>query len=217
MSGNRVLMGLLVLLAACETTGQAPLRSCTGCYYDFADTAPPNTALVFSWPTHRLPVRFYADPRGAMPSLVPLAIASWRGQFLYGEWSGVEVPDSTMADVIVTWASTGGVPPDVPPDPGPPVDACAGETSDPVTVFRDSAGTQLHIVLTPRAGFTDAQVAACLERVVIHEFGHALGLLRESDSTTDIMYEAPVVSAPSVRDRNTAEILYHTPATVTPR
>src|SRR5262249_19158310 len=111
----------------------------------------------------------------------------------------------------------GGVPPNVPPDPGPPVDACEGETSDPISVFRDSAGTQLHIALTPRAGFSDAQVAACLRRVVIHEFGHALGLLRESDSTSDIMYPVPTATAPSERDRNTAEILYHTPATVTPR
>jgi len=212
---NRVVLGLLGLLAACDTA-QAPLRTCARCSYDFADTVPPTTALVFSWPENRLPVRFYADPRGALPSLVTLAIGAWQGQFLYGEWSGVPVPDSTMADVVVLWA--GGVPPpDVPPDQGPPVDACAGETSDPVAVFRDSAGTHVHIVLTPRGGFSDAQVAACLRRVVIHEFGHALGLLRESDSTGDIMYEGPTVTAPSERDRNTAEILYHTPATVAPR
>jgi hypothetical protein len=205
-------LAVLLLALACEPT--APVRDCAGCTYDFADTVPPNTTLVFHWPADRLPVRFYADPRGAMPVLVALGVASWQAQFLYGEFRGAVVPDSSAADVIVTWVS--GVPPDAPPDPGPPQDACAGATTDPTSVFRDSSANVLHVVLTPRAGFTDGQVAACLRRVVIHEVVHALGLLRESPFTDDILNETPTVAAPSARDRRTIEVLYHTSPTVAP-
>jgi predicted Zn-dependent protease len=51
---------------------------------------------------------------------------------------------------------------------------------------------------------------------VIHELGHALGLLQHSPSSFDIMNQNPTVTFPSSRDRNTVEILYHSPATVVP-
>jgi predicted Zn-dependent protease len=209
---RETLLAFCALALACEPS--APVRDCTGCIYSFADTVPPNTRLVFHWPAARLPVRFYADPRGAMPTLVALGVASWQGQFLYGEFSGTVVSDSSHADVIVTWLS--GVPADVPPDAGPAQDACAGATTDPTAVFRDSSANVLHVALTPKAGFTDGQVAACLRRVVIHELGHALGLLRESTFPDDMMNETPTVTAPSVRDRRTIEVLYHTGPTVAP-
>jgi hypothetical protein len=197
-------------VAACEPA--APVRDCLGCVYDFADTVPPDTVLVFHWPASRLPVRFYADPRGAMPALVWLGIGTWEGQFLYGEFTGIQVADSTHADVIVSWQ--GGVPADVPPDTGPPVDACGGSTTNPASAFPLDS-TVLHVGLFVKGG-TDAQVAACLGRVVVHELGHALGLLKHSPYADDIMNEVPAVTAPSLEDRRTIEVLYHTPATVIP-
>jgi predicted Zn-dependent protease len=206
------LLGGALLAAGCEPT--APVRDCTGCTYDFADTIPPDV-LVFHWPASRLPVRFYADPRGAMPALVSLGIAAWQAQFLYGEFRGVQVTDSGGADIIVQWEA--GVPPDVAPDPGLPVAACDGATTNPTAVFTDSSANVLHVLLTPKGGsFTDAQVAACLRRVVIHELGHALGLLKHSPSPFDIMNQTPTVTLPSSADRRTVEVLYHTAATVVP-
>lgn len=202
-----------VVAAACEPT--VPVRDCTGCTYDFADTIPPDTSLVFHWPATRLPVRYYADPRAAMPALVATGVATWNAQFLYGELRAVQVADSNAADVIVRWEAT--PPPDVPPDTGAAVDACAGSTTNPSVVFRDSSARVLHVTLGAKAGaFSDAQVAACLRRVAIHELGHSLGLLKHSPSRFDIMNAVPTVSFPSVTDRRTVELLYHTLPTVLP-
>ena len=53
--------------------------------------------------------------------------------------------------------------------------------------------------------------------VTIHEVGHALGLFQHStDSLSDIMASPPRVSLPSDGDRRTVEVLYHTPATLSP-
>jgi len=214
MSRGAVVAGAIlcsVLAAACEPT--APLRDCIGCAYDFADTIPPDT-LVFHWPAAALPVRFYADPRGAMPTLASLGVASWEAQFLYGEFRGTLVSDSNQADVIVRWRSV--VPPDVPPDPGTPVSACDGETVYPSWAIGSAPGRAVRVTLGVLSGYTDAQVAACLQRLVVHELGHAVGLLKHSPNSLDMMYQNPMVAAPSSRDRNTAELLYHTNATVVP-
>jgi hypothetical protein len=198
------------LAVACAP--DTPVRVCSGCTYDFADTVPP--VVVFHWPASQLPVRFYADRRGAMPALVSQGVATWESQFLYGEFTGTLVSDSGQADVIVQW--TGAVPTDVPPDPGPPVPACDGVTTFPSWVSGASPGRALHVSLNPLSGYSAPQVAACLRRVVIHELGHALGLLKHSPTPTDIMYQTPAVALPSDADRMTAEVLYHTRATVTP-
>jgi len=211
---SRVAVALLCTAFAaggCEPT--IPVRDCTGCSYDFADTIPPDI-LVFHWPTAALPVRFYADPRGAMPTLVSHGLAAWEAQFLYREFSWVAASDSTQADVIVQWS--GSVPPDVPPDPGPPVAACGGQTVYPSWAIGTSPGRAVRVSLGALGGYTQAQVAACLQRVAMHELGHAIGLLKHSPSSLDIMNQTPTVDSPSSADRNTAEILYHTTATAVP-
>src|SRR2546430_15312802 len=96
-------------------------------------------------------------------------MAAWEGQLLYGEFQGVEVADSTHADVIASWGSP--PPPDVPPDTGQAVDACAGVTTNPSVVFRDSSARVLHLALSVKPGFTAAQVAACLRRGATHAVG----------------------------------------------
>lgn len=171
---------------------------------------------VFHWPADRLPVRYYADPRGALRGYVAQAIQTWGEQLLYGEFSGEMVSDSTQADVIVLW--TDSVPPDVPPDQGPPVKACGGNTQ----ASTDTTGTRLdgpiHTQLSVLTGtvFTPAQVAACMERTTLHEVGHTLGLLAHSADTLDIMNFTPTVRAPSTADRWTVQKLYHTTPTIAP-
>jgi hypothetical protein len=179
--------------------------------YGFAD---PFTGDVFRWPAARLPVRLWVDPRGAMPRLVPEGVRLWEALFLYGEFRGVTVDDTVDADVIVRWSST--VPPDVPPDPDPAVFACSG-----VTQFSIDAANALddyvRVSISVNVGHSDAQIAACVARVVTHELGHVLGVLQHSPDTADLMHATPRVPGPSEGDRRTVEVLYHTEPTIAPR
>lgn len=210
MSRPFPLLALLALMAC--TTPEAPQHA--GGYH--FDSTGDGSGDVFHWPASRLPVRFWADPRGNMTALVQNAIAVWQNQFMYGEFTGALVSDSGHADVQFVWA--GSVPPDVPPDTGAPVKACGGLTQ------YDSIGTTdhrfygaLHSSITILvSGATAGQVEACVRRTVIHEMGHTLGILTEAPDSTDIMYFTPLVSQPSAADRTTMQVLYHTSPTLLP-
>lgn len=180
--------------------------------YGFADAFGD----VFHWSPDRLPVRFFADPRGDMASLVASGVHAWERQFLYGEFRGILVNDSTAADVIVLWADS--VPPPADPDQGTPVIACGGLTQG----ILDSTGQgfaapfRTEISILTGTVYTAAQVQACVSRVVLHELGHTLGVLREAPDTLAIMYTTPRVRQPAAIDRRTMQVLYHTPATLAP-
>ena len=168
---------------------------------------------VFRWPSDRLPVRYFADTRGTMPVLVRTSLQAWEDQFLYGEFTGTLVADSNAADVIIIWQDS--IPPDVPRDTTGALGACDGVTSYVI----DSTGTMtepIRVQLRVRLGFTEPQVAACMERVAAHELGHTLGILTHSPATTDLMYGTPATKTPTNRDRNTAQVLYHTTSTIEP-
>lgn len=168
---------------------------------------------IFRWPSARLPVRYFADPRGAMRALVSQGVGVWEQQFLYGEFHGQLVADSGDADVIVLWQDS--VPPDVPSDTAGAAGACSGVT----TILIDSTNTiseALRVRVSISPGFTTAQVAACLPRVTAHELGHSIGLLRHSSGPDDLMSGIPRVDFPTARDRRTAEVLYHTAPTIAP-
>jgi len=206
----RPLLALALGLAAARCTEpMVPTRPGT-----YAFTGP--SGEIFRWPADRLPVRYYADPRGALRTYVSEAIRTWQEQLLYGEFSGEMVDDSTQADVIVVWADS--APPDVPPDAGPPVKACGGIT----LASTDTSGVRLdgplHTELTVLLGtvYTSAQVAACMQRTTLHEIGHTLGLFQESPDSQDIMYTTPSATAPSDADRWTVQKLYHTTPTILP-
>ena len=198
--------GVLALVAACAE----PTPPSRGGTYRF-----DLNGEVFHWPSDRLPVRFYVVSQGNLPLLVQRAVDAWAGLFLYNEFTGALVGDSTAADVIVAW--NGAVPPDATPDTGAPVPACQGLTNLPaVDSTTNRFGGPFHVYLGWLSGYTPGQVQACLRRVAIHEVGHTLGLLPESPDPGDIMYVDPRVDLPSEQDRRTVEVLYHTRPTVLP-
>jgi hypothetical protein len=202
--------GIPLLAAALAACGD-PLIPARAPAYPFADGL---TGDVFHWPADRLPVRYWVDPRGALPRLTRAALADWEAQFLYGELRGVLVADSLDADVLVVWGGT--VPNDVPPDPGTPVVACNGVTQytvDSTNTLSDYIRAEINV----QGGFTDAQVAACVARTTTHEVGHTIGILNHSPDPADLMNSTPTVPAPSDGDRRTVEVLYHTPPTIAPR
>lgn len=210
------LLALALALAACKDPA-IPARAGV---YAFADTViigVDTTVYLFRWPANRLPVRFWADSRSNMGFLVARAVQAWQDQFLYGEFRGILVADSTNADVIVTWRDS--VPPDVPPDTVPAANSCGGGTN---YVYDTALLEPVHVELVVFAGVgaTAGQVQACLRRIAIHEVGHALGLgfpsNRHSAFDEDIMFGSPIVDYPSRFDRRTVEVLYHSVPTVGP-
>lgn len=209
MNPRRLSLLACALLAACSE----PVYPDRSPAYAFA--SPDGD--VFHWPASSLPVRFYAEPRSDLQTLVAHGIAAWESQFLYGEFRGVLVDDSTTADVIVLWGDS--VAPPATPDPGPPVYACDGVTQVSLdsTVAALSGPVHVSVTALARAVYTAGQVQACLERTTTHELGHALGLFRHSpDSLRDIMASPPLVAAPGEGDRRTVQTLYHTPPTLAP-
>jgi hypothetical protein len=172
-----------------------------------------NAGDTFHWPADRIPVRYFVDPRGALPRLVRNGLSAWQDQFLYGEFRAVVVADSAVADVIVHWQDS--VPPDVPPDTTGALGTCDGVTTYVLDSTKTMTGPE-HVSLRVRLGYTLPQIAECFRRVVDHELGHSLGILSHSPATTDLMYGTPAVERPTERDRNTAQVLYHTPPTIFP-
>jgi len=172
--------------------------------------------LSFHWPQASLPVKIWVEDSLDMPARVSEAIAAWRAVFLYGEYDAVLVADSAIADVVVR---VGSAPPMVAATtmrlrtafPG-----CEGETQ--VNNVADPFRIQLpmRIYLDPRYDPETNDLTPCFRVVATHELGHSLGIFQHSDSVDDIMFAQPVAPAPSERDANTAQVLSHWPANMTP-
>lgn len=217
-AGARAVAVAVIALAAFSTCKEPTIPDRTGSY-SFADTVIVGTDTfidIFRWPPNRLPVRFWADPRSNMASLVTHAVRVWEAQFLYGEFIGELVPDSGRADVIVRWADS--VPPDVPPDTTPP-NSCTGNTNFDFDATGTALSGPVHVSLSVLGGSpaSEARVQGCMRRIAIHELGHALGLLRHSSFPEDIMFGSPdSTNLPSRFDRRSIEALYHTMPTIGP-
>ena len=172
--------------------------------------------LTFHWPAAALPVRFWVEDSVGMPARVQRALDSWQASFLYGEFRGQIVSDSATADVIVRPIAA----------PGGGVELgsffapeCRGATD--LDIRNDDLHTlhlPVRVYVDPKFDAVAAGVSDCLDLTTIHEIGHALGIWQHSPQPGDIMYGDPSVSAPSTRDRQTIERIYHNaPNVVTAR
>jgi hypothetical protein len=179
--------------------------------------APGTDTLTFHWPSSDLPVRIWVeDDALELPGRVDRALAAWDQAFLYGEFEGERSADSATAQVIVRSG----------PAPATGVDfsrrlgsllapECRGATDLAIEADNQTLRLPIRIYIDPKFPIETAGVSDCLDLTTIHEIGHALGIFQHSPDPADIMYRDPVVTAPSQRDLETAERLYHVEPTVT--
>jgi predicted Zn-dependent protease len=210
MARARVAVLVVALTAVACGTAAAPERRQA---YEFAD---PLTGLTYHWLPAELPVRYWVAPdAGIVRDFVQAGVDAWSDQFLYGEFRGVLVDDSTAADVIVR-VTPATPPPGNPTDDAPVLGACRGVTRYELEGNQDQLAGPFHVTVDWDVRFADTDVVNCLERVTIHEIGHTLGLFGHSPAELDLMYASPRVTRPSDDDRQTVDILYHTPRSILP-
>ncbi len=203
-----------VALCALLTIGcDAPTASRPTFAYD------PTTlsrGLLYRWPSGSkiaVWVELSASPEGSGPLSLALAvregIAVWNRVPLFAEYTLVEAESIADANVIVFDRATSL--PIVPRNCAFDGQSSAGYThfcpagSSPITAQRftltSGATTQATVIIrVDRGRVTDQRGYTNL---VVHEFGHALGIGAHSDQTSDVMFGAPLLSIPSKRDTQT--------------
>lgn len=172
--------------------------------------------MSFHWPRLRLPVRIWAEDTLNLPADVQGGVDEWEGVFLYGEFEGVLVSDSSTADVIVRAGSPvkGGF--SIIRLASALAPECEGGTDFDLPSGSNQLVMPIRVFVNPRFDPAAAGVAECITLTTAHELGHAIGIFAHSPNPADLMYGDPVVTAPSSRDRSTAELAYHIEPTLTP-
>ena len=209
------LRGALALAAATTLLScgdiSAPLRSEI---YEWRLTQGGDT-LSFHWPREALPIRIWVQDTNNYAAHTQAAIETWKGAFLYREFDGEIVEDSATADVIVRAGFPDGDGLLQKLTLRSQITECEALTELDVEFAFQRLRLPVHVFVSPRFSPALPETQRCFGIVMIHEIGHALGIFRHSPSDGDIMYFAPIVETLSERDRQTAEVLYHAPVTVT--
>jgi hypothetical protein len=158
-------------------------------------------------------VRFWVEDSLNLPAYVLSGIDQWEAVFLYGEFSGAVVSDSSTADVIVktgiapkggfSITRLGGMAPE-----------CQGATDVELSASGQEIVRPIRVYIDPRFAVGSPGLDECMALTTTHEIGHALGIFAHSPNPEDIMYGDPIVSALSRSDRSTAELAYHTEPTL---
>ena len=212
---------LLVLILAAGGVSCADIAAPSrGDAYEWRRIVPtgPTSAdtLSFHWPRSRLPVRIWAQDTMALVAEVQGGVAQWKAAFLYGEFDAVLVSDSSTADVIVQVGSAVKSGFSIIRMASALAPECQGGTDFDLPAGSTQLRMPIRVFVNPRFDPALPGVAECMALTTTHELGHAIGIFAHSPNITDLMYGDPTVSAPSRRDRSTAELAYHTEATLTP-
>jgi predicted Zn-dependent protease len=184
-------------------------------FVNYDSVGPRVDTLSFHWPRSSLPVKIWVEDQFNVPQRVQQGISLWRGAFLYHEWDGTIVSDSTTADVIVRTIQPPPLTFPAPPRLNAAVPSCLGATDI------DTVGTRFELRLPIRVYVVPSVLGApdldeCLRTVAAHELGHTLGLFQHSPDSLDLMFAVPTADALTNRDHGTAENVYHFPSDMVP-
>lgn len=180
---------------------------------DYDSLGPRTDTLSFHWPRDRSPIRIWVEDQYGVPARMREAISLWKGAFLYGEWDATVVSDSTTADVIVRTILP--PPQTIPVRLGGAVPSCEGATDVDTVATRFQLMVPIRAYVFPSVP-TAPDITECLRTVTAHELGHAMGILRHSTDSLDLMFGVPTARFLSARDIGTINNAYHFTADMVP-
>jgi hypothetical protein len=218
-------LGLVASVLGCDLAPTVPGR--TDAYpFTTIPRFPGDTARVLRWPVGATIRVFIEGGTGARAMTLLDAFERgaelWNDAALYGEYRLLRTVTRPEADVVLTWS-------DLPPVVDP--SNCRVDIGRAVTTFclrSDRQGLEVFPLVPPDANRGPGSVKmlvtvlgsestpAAADRLVTHELGHVLGIAQHSLNPADLMHVTNSVAAPSRADAATAQILYHTPADLTP-
>lgn len=229
-----VMLAALLAGTACESPTLPPRFIAYS--YAFTGFGLP---VVYRWPVgeeigvHIVPAAD-ADSHAALVAAFEHAARAWNATVLYGQFRLERAP-LERADVVLAWVED---PLPVVTDDCPPLSFgaawatfCANEANDAIGTFplaegeHASDGVHMLVQVLGSERAIPGRVAALL----VHEFGHVLGIgthpcrwqqtgcaTREGASASVMFSGIPDRLTPSSADQATIELLYHTPADLTP-
>ena len=164
-----------------------------------------------------VPVFVVQEPSGAddLRRALERAVREWRSAAVFGEVRLRETIDLGEARAVLRWHDAAGVLSTPMTCMGPVTGAastlgCLNEFRDALRTWPRRDGEPSQVIYRVVIRRTDDK--ELLDRLVIHEMGHVLGILSHSPNRSDIMWAGPdLPPAPTARDRSTLRSLYQTP------
>lgn len=212
---KQLILLLCLVAGACDSPTVVPRRF--GDIYEFRLLTPD--AKVLRWPAGST-VRVYVHPdanatlTGYLERAVEHAAAVWNEAALYGEVKLERTTALTDADAVVQYSVSDSPvnSANCPPSGGLAYTTfCLTQDQDRLTTFpvRDISDSGVKFLLTVRT--VSSPTEESVRRLVTHELGHVLGIAGHSPTPNDLMYSGVLqTDRPTVRDRATLQVLYHT-------
>ncbi len=211
-----------ILFAACESPTLPPRSNSD--VYEFRLNS--DSLYVFHWPTGSQIRVFVHGTNATKVDALAASLArggqQWNSYALFGEYEIVRASSLADADVVLRWS-----------DDLSPVDEseCPPVFSNGVTTFciddldarplrlatfRAASAPTANVKMLVTILASQATIPGRIDRLVVHELGHVLGIGRHSPEASDLMFAEPTRSTLSRRDVATVQVLYHTTPDILP-